>query len=96
MLLNELQGVELEARDANGDSVLHLAASQARLGVLQTLVSSRRPALQDLLLSCNTVGNSPLYCAASIGNTACVQTLLHPSGDAPEQCLNAQECQQKR
>ncbi|KAK9836855.1 hypothetical protein WJX74_009592 [Apatococcus lobatus] len=82
------QGVQLEARDTNRDTVLHLAASQARLGVLTTLVSCNQAALPELLSSCNAVGNTPLHCAASIGNTACVQTLLHPTGTERHQTLD--------
>lgn len=81
--LDGVQGVNLKARDANQDTVLHLAASQSRLNVLKVLVSSSRAALPELLWSRNSVGNTPLHCAASLGNTGCVQTLLLTAGVNP-------------
>lgn len=84
-----MQGVNLKARDANQDTALHLAASQSRLNVLKVLVSSSKALLPELLWSRNAVGNTPLHCAASLGNTACVQALLIPAGNNPSRLNTA-------
>lgn len=81
-VVGALQGVDRKARDLTEESVLHHAASQARLSVLKTLLSFNDPAVLELLSCQNSVGDTPLHCAASIGSTSCVRVLLKSSGTA--------------
>lgn len=75
-----MQGVNKQARCLAEESVMHHAASQARVNVLKTLLSFNDPGIIKLLAAQNAVGDTPLHCAASIGSLSCVRTLLDPRG----------------
>ncbi|KAK9863000.1 hypothetical protein WJX84_009236 [Apatococcus fuscideae] len=70
------QGVNVAARDVMEESVVHHAAGQGRLNVLRILLSSNHPSIPELLCSQNSVGDTPIHCAASIGSAPCTIDLL--------------------
>ncbi|KAK9845637.1 hypothetical protein WJX84_006297 [Apatococcus fuscideae] len=82
------QGVNKKAKDLTEDSVMHHAASQARLSVLKTLLSFNDPGVTELLSWQNSTGDTPLHCAASIGSPSCVRTLLDSSGPGATEVKN--------
>lgn len=88
-LLLAMQGVNKQARDLTEETVMHQAASQARLNVLKTLLSFNDSAVVELLSCQNSVGDTPLHCAASIGSASCVRTLLDSSGIGLQPALHS-------